>query len=170
MRSAAICAAAALSALAATVLAKKDIKVIITAGDKNLDVFWTGNYSNLESYGADYEQYTGTIAANAKLGQVVEDGHAFMIRQQGSQFRAKFAVGKNNDEKKATHPFWVAFKNIMRERNSAVELQHTGGYIWIEPGDEVKHVTDERHTFTIRDTDKELAYDVAVYEASRDEL
>jgi hypothetical protein len=63
-----------------------------------------------------------------------------------------------NPSEDKDRPYIVTFYNLAlgdRGGSKAVELKHsTSGYIWIEPGERVAHLTDFQHPFTIRNFNK----------------
>jgi len=154
-----------------------DLNVIFKAKKMSLGVYFVGN-ATLHNEGLerpDYEILKLVIPQNSEMASTSRFDHAFVVRGSDFKFRVKVIVTENTDKKtegdKIVHPYEFTIKNIAF-RGDPVELKHSSsGFIWIEGGKQVTHMTDPFHEFTLRDGEKdELLSIVLKPSVNHDEL
>lgn len=65
-------------------------------------------------------------------------------------------VTANDEEEHLPHqPYKLGFMNLMHE-GGKVELKHsTSGFVWLDSGEHIEHMTDVRHEFELRNLEHE---------------
>jgi hypothetical protein len=96
----------------------------------------------------------------------------FSLRLQTTdlKYRAYIHADNNPDpEAVSTHPWSLCVMNPMHD-DEKIELKHSNtGYVWIEPGQMVCHITDHSHPFELRNVAKEPIAEIVVKDP-KDEL
>merc|ERR1712007_91765 len=100
----------------------------------------------------DHEELIGEIEQGETTARLAMDNHTFVVRSSDMKFRAKIVTMVNHEpESNDMHPFKLRFKNIMLE-GTPMELKlSTSGYVWLDPGHALEHLTDVFHNFDLRD-------------------
>lgn len=114
------------------------------------------------------------VPAGGSIREAVKFDTGLVIRSQDFNTRVRVDFTANNaTDAEAVHPYSISFYNLAigdRGGDKPVELQHSGsGYIWIDGGHVITHVTDRDHPFTIRNTNKDVVFTVTLFEEN-DEL
>jgi hypothetical protein len=156
-------------------VAAYDATVVIQSGeDHRVGVYFPGE-KNL-----DHEIYSETTPEHllavmnsaTHIRENVNLGTGFVLRSSDLRTRVRVVIKANPDKKDKKRPFALSFYNLAygdRGRAVPVELQHSkSGFIWIDGGHVVTHVTDFHHVFTIRDGEKNMVFSIAVQEVEKD--
>ena len=91
-------------------------------------------------------------------------GSSFVIRSADLSTRIRVNFDLNEDPDR---PFSLGIVNLSvddRHGPFPVELQHSNsGFVWVDPGEVVTHMTAENHVFTVRDKSKHEVFSVTVH-------
>lgn len=147
----------------------------------NVGLYWTGSpsaprISTLKPWFGNSdttEMLVSVIQQGTTQSEQCVPGTAFVIRSADMTSRMRVTIGENtqNDPER---PYTLAFVNLSVEDRQGpfpLELQHSNaGYVWVDPGDVVEHVTAQNHIFTVRDKSKRAVFSVTINGTAKREL
>jgi len=111
------------------------------------------------------ELLVNVISPGRTQSEQVFSGSSFVIRSSDLTSRIRVTISKNNG-KDRERPFTISLVNMaIEDRNGPfpLEVQHSNaGYIWVDPGDVVEHITGPNHIFTVRDKTKKSVFSVSI--------
>merc|ERR1719356_2159114 len=117
---------------------------------ETMGVYYMGNETLLRdgTEVPDYEVLKLILPPMSHKAQNCKFDHSFVIRSADFSFRMKVFVQANKED--VDRPYRITFKNLAFE-GDPVELKHSSsGFIWINQGEQVTHITDHMHPFTFR--------------------
>jgi len=77
-------------------------------------------------------------------------GYKYRVRSDDFQFRIQFSISDEVDS--TTNDFEIGLRNL---GDRAIEVQHGKNYLWLEPGEHMRHLTSVKEVFNIRNNKKE---------------
>merc|ERR1711934_711382 len=125
----------------------------IGAGDEELGVYYIGD----GTADSGYESLVDVVQPGAAIAHTVAYGHSFVLRTSSHKYRVQVKVRANDEvEHQANHPYKLGFLNLMHEGGKA-ELKHSSsGYMWLDSGEHIEHMTHVRHEFELRNLEHKL--------------
>lgn len=127
---------------------------------------WFGNSDSME-------MLVNVLASGTTQSEQVVPGTAFVLRSADLTTRMRVTIDQNKAAD-PDRPFTLSFVNLSVEDRHGpfpLELQHSNaGYVWVDPGNVVEHVTAQNHIFTIRDKTKRPVFSVTINGLAKREL
>jgi hypothetical protein len=177
MRSFSVIAAAALGLASA-----QDFKIIIESkSTQPLGMYWIGSAEGLEGAvvpKGGTENFIETIGSHQKIAHAANFGDRFVFRTtEFGGFRCAVqvqrGVEKNVNGANVDFPYSLTMQAIGAEKHAGhLELKHGGGidgskpeFLWINRGQQVQHLTENKQEFTLRNTDRKdmISFTLADY-------
>ena len=138
------------------------MKLLKNEGFDPFGVFFTGNPDQ------KFERLVDFVEKNQEAVHSIHLGHGFAVRTSNMQVRIGMTVFDGEEE---DFPYRFCFENLSHDDNAALELQHgTSGYVWINGGQELCHMTGTHHGFTFRTTEQETVATFSLMPLQHDEM
>lgn len=120
-------------------------------GYDNFGVFFVGD-KQWDEPGVQLERLVAFVPQGQTIYQSTHFQHGFVVRTSNMEIRMKVVIDEGENE---DYPFKISFFNLSHDDNAAIELKHgESGYIWIDGGNFITHMTGTHHQFTINAFDK----------------
>jgi hypothetical protein len=135
---------------------------ILNQGYDDFGVFFIGEPDE------NFERKVGIVEMNQQLNQNTNLDHGFTIRTTDMEVRLGVRIHEGEG---AEFPYKICINNLSHDDQASVELQHSSsGFVWIDGGQSVCHLTDIRHEFTIRTYKKNEVVSFSVMHGLHEEM
>jgi hypothetical protein len=117
-------------------------------GQQPVGIFFTGDRDDKDNKQPG-ELLLDVMSPSESTSHETFFGHSFAFRTADMKTRFNIVVGEGDNG----YPYSITFENLSIDTDAPLEIKETTGYFWLEGGDTVSQLTDERHWYSVHAND-----------------